>query len=72
MIHNQEAAFHVLDNWVYFAGYDSGYLVNIGTDSSFPLPRLNSSFWKVILIFTCKIVIWPEGDRTTHILMLFL
>lgn len=46
MIYNQEAAFHVLDNCVSFAGYGTGYLVNIGTGSPLPLPISELQFLK--------------------------
>lgn len=46
MIYNQEAAFHVLDNCVSFAGCGTGYLVNIGTGSPFPLPIFEPKFLK--------------------------
>lgn len=40
MIYDREAAFHVLDNCVSFAGCGTGYLVNIGTGSPLPIFEL--------------------------------
>lgn len=70
MIHNQEAAFHVLDKCVSFAGCGTGYLINKHRQFFFPTPHLN--VLKRNFTFFSKIVIYPKGDRIMYILMLFI